>query len=64
MHNQLALGSWLVGDRIGKGGAGQVFRATHISNGTIAALKLVSAHTASQKETFDHELNALYSLSH
>lgn len=61
------LGSYQLGQQIGKGGAGSVFLATHIETGQIVAVKRLRHHAA-QNEQFDRrflrEIAILQRISH
>ncbi len=44
------LGNYRIGKLIGRGAMGEVYEATHISNGTTAAVKLLQAHVLADPE--------------
>lgn len=63
----LVLGSYLLLERLGEGGMGQVFKARHLTLERIAALKIIRQEHLSDDETvqrFRNEILALAQLSH
>ena len=59
------LGSYVLSERIGSGGQGEVYRGEHIETGEPAAIKVVSGGTrSSNKEQLDVERRALARLRH
>lgn len=59
------LGSYMLSERIGSGGQGEVFRGEHIETGEPAAIKVVSGgHDTSSKQQLDKERRALRELRH
>lgn len=59
------LGSYMLSERIGSGGQGEVFRGEHIETGELAAIKVVSGgHDTSSKQQLDQERRALSQLRH
>lgn len=59
------LGSYMLSERIGSGGQGEVFRGEHIETGEQAAIKVVSGgNDTSSKEQLDEERRALSQLRH
>lgn len=65
--NSLALGNYLVLDKIGQGGMGQVFKAEHRRMKRVVALKVLPASRVkdpSDVQRFQRELRAVARLSH
>jgi WD40 repeat protein/tRNA A-37 threonylcarbamoyl transferase component Bud32 len=65
--SQLALGSYVVLERLGEGGMGQVFKARHHNLGRIAALKVIRKDRLTNAEMvhrFHREIQAVAALSH
>ncbi|MBY0528532.1 MAG: protein kinase [Gemmataceae bacterium] len=65
--NQLLLGSYILLERLGEGGMGQVFKARHQTLGRIAALKVIRKDRLSNREAlhrFQREIQAVSQLSH
>ena len=59
------LGSYMLSERIGSGGQGEVFRAEHLESGELAAIKILSGgNDASSKQQLDEERRALSRLRH
>ena len=59
------LGSYMLSERIGSGGQGEVFRGEHIETGEQAAIKVVSGgNDTSSKQQLDEERRALSQLRH
>lgn len=59
------LGSYMLSERIGSGGQGEVFRGEHIETGEQAAIKVVSSgYDTSSKQQLDSERRALSQLRH
>jgi serine/threonine-protein kinase len=60
------LGSWRLVDFLGAGGMGEVYRAVHLRNGRIAAVKILTAssRTPSFLQRFRNEARILASLQH
>jgi len=59
------LGSYMLSERIGSGGQGEVFRGEHVETGELAAIKVVSGgNDTSSKQQLDQERRALSQLRH
>lgn len=58
------LGSYELGERLGEGGMGVVFRASHLQNGGVAALKTVRLANALFLSSMRREIQRLRRLSH
>lgn len=59
------LGSYMLAERIGSGGQGEVFRGEHLETSEQAAIKVVAGgNDTSTKEQLDHERRALSRLRH
>ncbi len=61
------IGNWTIGEKIGEGGMGQVYLATHNRLGAQAAIKVLYhalANDAKFRERFYHEAQSQSSLSH
>lgn len=60
------IGKYIVGDRIGTGGMGVVYRAQHSETGAMVAIKVIRAGVASEETVarLDQEAKALGSLRH
>jgi WD40 repeat protein/serine/threonine protein kinase len=64
---QLALGSYVILERLGEGGMGQVFKARHQNLGRLAALKVIRKDRLSNPvavQRFRREIQAVAHLSH
>ncbi len=64
---RIVLGPFQVGQVIGRGGMGTVFRAEHARQGAAVAVKVVSAarvRDAQYRAAFQHEVRAVASLDH
>jgi len=64
---QLVLGSYVLLERLGEGGMGQVFKARHQNLGRIAALKVIRKDRLSNSQAlvrFQREIQAVAQLSH
>ncbi len=63
----MRLGDWLLGDEIGHGAMGVVYRARHATDGRVAAVKVLSPRLAAEErfvERFERESQATLALSH
>uniref|UniRef100_A0A0G4FL94 non-specific serine/threonine protein kinase n=1 Tax=Chromera velia CCMP2878 TaxID=1169474 RepID=A0A0G4FL94_9ALVE len=60
------IGKWKLGDRIGKGAFGEVFKVMHVDTGEFAAVKRIELHnmTEDQLNNIMVEINLLKSLNH
>jgi serine/threonine protein kinase len=61
------LGPYQIGPRIGKGGMGSVYRATSVTTGELAAIKVLAPQLASTegfRERFQAEVESLKTLQH
>jgi len=61
------LGPYKVGEVIGRGGMGSVYRATHARSGELVAVKLIAQHVADDmrfRRRFDSEVETLKRLRH
>lgn len=64
---ELRLGPYILLDKLGEGGMGQVFKAKHQHMGRIVALKLIRKEKLSNDKSvqrFNHEIQAVAQLSH
>lgn len=63
----LVLGGYLILDRLGQGGLSQVFKARHVQNDWIVALKVIRQEAMADddgREQFLHEMEAMARLEH
>lgn len=61
------LGPYLIGELLGRGGMGNVYRGTHAKTGDRVAVKLIAAHVSDDprfRRRFDREIRALKMLRH
>jgi serine/threonine-protein kinase len=64
---ELVVGPYLLLERLGEGGAGQVYKARHLHMGRIVALKLIRKEMLNEQEVvgrFQREVHALSKLTH
>eukprot|EP00919_Chromeraceae_sp_WS-2016_P052660 GHVR01124997.1.p1 GENE.GHVR01124997.1~~GHVR01124997.1.p1 ORF type:complete len:364 (-),score=101.65 GHVR01124997.1:27-1118(-) len=62
----IVIGKWKLGDQIGRGAFGEVFKAMHIDSGEFAAVKRVVLHNVNEDQLTNIivEINLLKSLNH
>lgn len=61
------LGPYLIGEMLGRGGMGNVYRGTHAKTGDQVAVKLIASHVSDDprfRRRFDREIRALKMLRH
>ena len=61
------LGPYRIGEQIGKGGMGSVYRAEHVETGEVAAVKALAPHLGMAegfRERFEAEIESLKKLRH
>src|SRR6056297_2614318 len=61
------LGPYKIGDLIGRGGMGNVYRGQHVRSGEVVAVKLIAPHVSDDprfRRRFDKEIRAMKLLKH